>query len=69
MSCVSAAPAAPVPASSCPAYPAAPRLGLLTTAIGNTLADFFTGKSDAMGTLKAIEAKYVTSAKEAGLIK
>ncbi|WP_293866385.1 ABC transporter substrate-binding protein [uncultured Alsobacter sp.] len=52
-----------------PAYPAAPRLGLLTTAIGNTLADFFTGKSDAMATLKAIEAKYVTSAKEAGLIK
>ncbi|MHB2169320.1 ABC transporter substrate-binding protein [Alsobacter sp. R-9] len=52
-----------------PGFPASPRMGLLHSALGSTLPDFFTGKLTAEATLKAVEDKYVTAAKEAGLIK
>ena len=52
-----------------PNYPAATTLGPMTTAIGNGLPDFFTGKKDAAKTLGDIEAAYVAAAKEKGLIK
>ncbi len=41
-------------------------MGLMHSALGSTLADFFTGKLTAEATLKAVEDKYVTAAKEAG---
>lgn len=52
-----------------PGFPASPRMGLMHSALGSTLADFFTGKLTAEATLKAVEDKYTTAAKEAGLIK
>jgi ABC-type glycerol-3-phosphate transport system substrate-binding protein len=51
-----------------PAYPASTRMGLMQTAIGNGLADYFTGKASAEQTLASIEARYTTAAKEAGLM-
>lgn len=50
-------------------YPASEKMGLMHTAIGNTIADFLTDKKDAETTLADIEAAYLTSAKEAGLVK
>lgn len=50
-------------------FPASPRMGLLHSALGSTLADYFTGKLSAAETLKTVSDKYVTAAKEAGLIK
>jgi ABC-type glycerol-3-phosphate transport system substrate-binding protein len=52
-----------------PAYPASPRMGLIHTAIGNMVGDYLTGKTSAEQTLAAIEDRYTTAAKEAGLIK
>ena len=52
-----------------PAYPASPQLGLMQTALGNTLADYFTGKASAADTLAKTEAAYTTAAKSGGLIK
>lgn len=52
-----------------PAYPVATRMGLIHSAIGNNVADFLTGRAGADETLAKVEAAYVTSAKEAGLIK
>jgi ABC-type glycerol-3-phosphate transport system substrate-binding protein len=52
-----------------PSYPAATRTGLLHSAIGTTVGDYFTGKATAAQTLKTIEDKYANAAKEAGLIK
>jgi ABC-type glycerol-3-phosphate transport system substrate-binding protein len=52
-----------------PAYPASSRMGLIHTAIGNMIGDYLTGKTSAEQTLAAIEERYTTSAKEAGLIK
>jgi multiple sugar transport system substrate-binding protein len=52
-----------------PAYPAATRTGLMHAALGSTLADFFTGKTDAATTLRTVEEKYTTAAREAGLIR
>jgi ABC-type glycerol-3-phosphate transport system substrate-binding protein len=52
-----------------PAYPASPRMGLIHTAIGNMVGDYLTGKTTAEQTLAAIEDRYTTAAKEAGLIK
>jgi ABC-type glycerol-3-phosphate transport system substrate-binding protein len=52
-----------------PAYPASTQMGLLITALGNVLADYFTGKVGAEQTLANAEARYVTAAKEAGLVK
>jgi ABC-type glycerol-3-phosphate transport system substrate-binding protein len=52
-----------------PAYPASTRMGLLHTALGSTLGDFFTGKTSAEATLKAVEDKYLVAAREAGLVR
>lgn len=52
-----------------PAFPAASRTGLLHAALGNTIGDYFTGKSSAAQTLKAVEDKYTAAAKDAGLLK
>lgn len=52
-----------------PAYPVSTRMGLIHTAIGNNVADFLTGRAGTDDTLAKIEAAYLTSAKEAGLLK
>lgn len=52
-----------------PAYPASQRMGLMQAALGNTVADYLTGKLSAEQTLAAVEERYTTAAKEAGLIK
>ncbi|SEO18191.1 extracellular solute-binding protein [Paracoccus alcaliphilus] len=49
-------------------YPASTALGILHSAIGSGLAAYLTGAKDAETTLADIEARYLTSAKEAGLI-
>jgi ABC-type glycerol-3-phosphate transport system substrate-binding protein len=51
-----------------PAYPVSSRMGLMHTALGNNLADFFTGKVDAERALANVEAAYTTAAKEAGVL-
>ena len=51
-----------------PAYPVSSRMGLMHTALGNNLADFFTGKVDAEHALASVEAAYTTAAKEAGVM-
>jgi multiple sugar transport system substrate-binding protein len=51
------------------AYPASAKFGMMQSALGDGLANYLTGKKDAKATLADIEAAYVTSAKEAGLIK
>lgn len=50
------------------AYPSTSAMGLMHTAIGNGVGDYLTGAKDAATTLADIEAAYLTSAKEAGLI-
>jgi len=50
-------------------YPASAQMGLMHTALGNGVSDFLTGAKDAKTTLADIEAAYLTSAKEAGLVK
>ena len=52
-----------------PAYPISTRMGLIHSAIGNNDADFLTGRGSAEDTLAKIEAAYVTSAKETGVLK
>jgi len=52
-----------------PPYPVSTRMGLIHTAIGNNVADFLTGRASAEDTLAKAEAAYLTSAREAGLIK
>lgn len=52
-----------------PSYPSTAEMGLLHTAIGNTISDYFTGAKSAEQTLADTEAAYVTSAKEAGLLQ
>ena len=56
--------ASPAPAS----YPSTSQMGLMHTALGNELPAFFTGERDAAATLAAVEAAYITSAKEAGIL-
>ena len=51
------------------AYPVSTRMGLIHTAIGNNVADYLTGRASAEDTLAKVEAAYLTSAKEAGLLK
>jgi ABC-type glycerol-3-phosphate transport system substrate-binding protein len=55
--------------SGAPPYPVSTQMGLLHSAIGNNLADFFTGKLSAEATLAKVEAAYTTSAKEAGVLQ
>ena len=52
-----------------PNYPASTALGPLTSALGDGLAGFFTGKKTAEQTLADVEADYTRTAKEKGLIK
>lgn len=52
-----------------PNYASTTAMGLVHSAVGEKIADFFTGKTDAKATLAAIEAAYNTKAKEQGLIK
>ena len=50
-----------------PSYPSTTAMGLMHTALGNNLADFFTGTESAEQTLADIEAEYMAAAQEAGL--
>ncbi len=50
-------------------YAASSQMGLMHTALGNNVADFLTGAKDAETTLADIEAEYLTSAREAGLVQ
>ena len=50
-------------------YPASAQMGLMHTALGNGVGDYLTGAKDAATTLADIEAAYLTSAKEAGMVK
>ena len=48
-------------------YPSTIEMGLMHTALGNELPAYFTGDRSAEDTLAAIEASYLTSAREAGV--
>lgn len=50
-------------------YPMLPYMGLLHTAIGDNLSDFFQGKESAEQALADIEAAYTAAAKENGYLK
>ena len=50
-------------------YPMVPYQGLLHTALGAELPDFFTGKESAEKTLADVEAAYRTAAKEQGFLE
>lgn len=50
-------------------YPMLPYMGLLHTAIGDNLSDFFQGKEPAEQALADIEAAYTAAAKENGFIQ
>lgn len=62
---IATATATPAPAS----YPSSTEMGLMHTALGNQLPAFFTGELSAEDTLAAIEAEYVTAAREAGVLQ
>jgi len=49
-------------------YPMIPFAGLLHTALGAELPDYFSGKESAEKTLEDVEAAYVTAAKEKGFL-
>ena len=65
MGAIESATADPTP----PSYPSTAEMGLMHTALGNELPSFFTGERDAEATLAAVEASYMQSAREAGLIE
>jgi hypothetical protein len=65
MGAIESATADPTP----PSYPSTAEMGLMHTALGNELPSFFTGERDAEATLAAVEASYLQSAREAGLIE
>ena len=65
MGAVESATAQPTP----PSYPSTAEMGLMHTALGNELPSFFTGERTAEETLAAVEASYLQSAREAGLIE
>ena len=56
-------------AKGAPSYPATTYMGLMQSALGKVLPDFFAGRKSADETLAAIEAEYATSAKEKGILK
>jgi ABC-type glycerol-3-phosphate transport system substrate-binding protein len=62
---VATATANPAPA----AYPSTAAMGLMHAALGSELTGFFTGERTAEEALAAAEAAYITSAKEAGVLK
>ncbi|MEM1398370.1 MAG: extracellular solute-binding protein [Pseudomonadota bacterium] len=51
------------------AYPSTSAMGLMHTAVGDGVADFLSGAKDAETALADIEAAYLVSAKEAGLVQ
>lgn len=50
-------------------HPASGPMGIMHTALGNGISDYLTGAKDAVTALADIEAAYLISAKEAGLVK
>jgi ABC-type glycerol-3-phosphate transport system substrate-binding protein len=64
-----AAGAAATAAAGAAPYPGTGPMGIMHTALGNGIADYLNGAKDATTTLADIEVAYITSAKEAGLIK
>ena len=52
-----------------PTYPATTAMGLMQTALGNNLANFFTGRETAEQTLAKVAADYTTAAREKGILK
>lgn len=62
---IATATASPAPQS----YPSSTEMGLMHTALGNQLPAFFTGELTAEETLAAVEAEYLTAAREAGVLQ
>ncbi len=62
---IATATASPAPSP----YPSATEMGLMHDALGSELPAFFTGEASAEEALAAVEAAYITSAKEAGVLK
>ena len=52
-----------------PPYPSSVRMGLLVTALGNRLPDYFNGRATAAEVLAGVEDRYAVAAREAGLLK
>lgn len=51
-----------------PAYPASTPMGLMQSALGTTVSGYLIGDLSLEATLQEIESKYLTSAKESGLL-
>ena len=51
------------------AYPSTSQMGLMHSALGNALPAYFTGDVSAEAALAAVEAAYITSAQEAGVLE
>ncbi len=49
-------------------YPASAQMGMMQSAIANNIGAYLTGDQDAETTLAAMEADYIVSAKEAGIL-
>ncbi|KUF10829.1 ABC transporter substrate-binding protein [Pseudoponticoccus marisrubri] len=64
-----AAGAAATAAKGARPYPASSAMGIMHTVLGNGIAAYLNGEKDAETTLADIEAAYMTSAQEAGLIE
>ena len=64
-----AAGAAATAANGARPYPASSAMGIMHSALGNGIAAYLNGNKDAETTLADIEAAYMTSAEEAGLIE
>ena len=56
-------------AKGAPSYPATTYMGLMQSALGKSLPDFFAGRKTAAEALAAVEAEYTTVAKEKGILK
>lgn len=52
-----------------PSYPSSTAMGLMHTAIGDTIADYLTGATTAEATLARVEDAYRIAAREAGLLQ
>ena len=64
-----AAGAAATAANGARPYPASSAMGIMHSVLGNGIAPYLNGNKDAETTLADIEAAYMTSAKEAGLVE
>ncbi len=51
-----------------PAYPASTPMGMMQAALGTTVSNYLVGDTSLEATLEEIESKYLTSAKESGLL-